>query len=303
MATVKCQLAATTAKLPGITRRMRGEASAYRQSVAAYKAAETNAVDLLSYSWKPMSIGDRMRLAIMFFTKLLILGKKAMLALMWKMAPWWFKNLYPELNPNTGPRAIPGGGVFIPPHQLFPDLFPTPPKPVKPYPGAGFPGYSVAAGFDASYCYNQHNYSRFIRSDGKNVGCTATAEAIVVSIAKGKAVSPNEMGWRSEKSVKEGQKWGATWQHSQDVPGSKDVSQDVKLVLIAAELVRGNAVIVRSSGAHSVAAIGIRDGADYTRLTPRDILIVDPADGKVKTLDQAANGCNMPDDWALKVAK
>lgn len=306
MATVKCQLAATTAKLPGITRRMRGEASAYRQSVAAYKAAETYAVGWLSYALNFFSIWEILRLFIFLTTESSTVLGNVVKIIVWTLLPSWFKILFPWLKPNVGSGAVPGGSVVCPPPQPAqpqPTPAPKPSGPLKPYPGPGFAGYSVAAGFDAAYCYNQNNYSRFEDEDGRNVGCTATAEAIVASISKGKAISPNEMGWLSYKDVAPGKDWGSTWRHSHEVPGSSGASQVAKLKMIADQLAEGRAVVVRANGKHTVAAIGIRDGADPSNPKPSDILIVDPATGKVTTLDKAVNGgCNMPDNKPLRIA-
>ena len=305
MASLKRQVRATAATLPPIAVRMRGESNAWRQSVALYKRAETGACDQIASTQQGASIWDLLRIILRFPSFLLpIIIGPALPVFPWLIFPWWFKPFFPAPAPGGG--AVPGEGVVVVPK---PPLLPVPPKsPVKPvsneklkpYPGAEYHDYSVIKGFDTAYCYNQNNYKRFLNKSGKNVGCTATAEAIVVSMAKGKPISPDEMGWSVNS---DGSVVGSTWKHSHEIPKSAGASQAEKLMMIADQIAEGNAVVVRANNNHSVAAIGIREGATPSNLTPADILILDPADGKVKTLDKALNGgCNMPDSWSLRVA-
>jgi len=168
-------------------------------------------------------------------------------------------------------------------------------KGTAPYSGSlNYSNYSVVGGFSEAYFYKQGDYGRFVNSSGRNVGCTATAEAIVVSMAKGTKVSPNDVGWATG---------GATWQHSHVIPGSNNMSSAQKLNLLASQLAGGNPVVVRANANHTVAAVGLKNGANMSNISASDILIVDPYTGKLTTLDKAASGgCSLPTGWSLMVA-
>jgi hypothetical protein len=225
-----------------------------------------------------------------------ILVGAALPLVLWPQIPWWifeylrhYRNGKIEIN--TGTTVI---GV-IESETPAPQDVPGSDAAMVPYTGKyKFSNFSVVAGFSDEYCYKQGNYKKFVDKSGKNVGCTATAEAIVVSIAKGKAVSPNKMGWGSG---------GAQWKNSHVIKGSKNFSTAKKLKTIAAQLAKGNAVIVRANSGHTVAAVGLKNGANLSKLKPSDILIVDPATGKLTTLDKAAaGGCHLNNGWSLMIA-
>jgi hypothetical protein len=171
-------------------------------------------------------------------------------------------------------------------------------KYMKPYTGSNYANYYVVKGYDDAYCYNQYNYSRFI-VNGTNKGCTATANATALSIKQGRAVSPNSIGWSSA---------GCVWKSVSSVKSStgktSGYGKQTQLNLIAQELVKGNAVIVRANSYHTVTAIGLKSTANLSSITASDILIIDPAGGTVKTLDKAGHGGYVyQSDWSLLIAK
>lgn len=140
-----------------------------------------------------------------------------------------------------------------------------------------YSGFLVLKNYKPDYLYCQYDYDRFIGSRGKNVGCTATADAMLASIYMDKPFSPNDEGWISGV--------GATWTNSVLVDGSKTYSVKKQCQVVYDYLNEGKPVIIRVTG-HSVTAIGLRSGVDRATITPSDILIADPADGKVKCADE-----------------
>lgn len=136
--------------------------------------------------------------------------------------------------------------------------------------------FLVLKNFNAKYLYRQYDYDRFI-SGGKNVGCTATADAMLASIYMDKPFSPNDEGWISGV--------GATWTNSVLVDGSKSFSVKRQCQETYDYLNEGKPVLIRVTG-HTVTAIGLRNGVDRANITPSDILIADPADAKVKCADE-----------------
>lgn len=163
------------------------------------------------------------------------------------------------------------------------------------YKNNNYSGFFVLKNFKAQYLYCQYDYDRFIGSSGKNVGCTATADAMLASIYMDKLFSPNDEGWVSGV--------GATWTNSVLVDGSKLFSVKRQCQEVYDYLNEGKPVLIRVIG-HSVTAIGVRVGVDRASITPADILIADPTDAKVKCADEMgyrvmtdANG------WGLRIPK
>lgn len=157
-----------------------------------------------------------------------------------------------------------------------------------------YTGFLVLKNFKSKYLYCQYNYSRFV-SGGRNVGCTATADAMLASIYRDKAFSPNDEGWIPGV--------GATWTNSVVLDGSKSYSVKQQCQAVYDYLNKGVPVMIRVVG-HSVTAIGVREGVARSQLTPADLLIADPADGKVKCANEmgwrvmtGANG------WGLRIPK
>lgn len=158
-----------------------------------------------------------------------------------------------------------------------------------------YSGFFVLKNFKPEYLYCQYDYDRFIGSSGKNVGCTATADAMLASIYTDQAFSPNDEGWISGV--------GATWTNSVVADGSKKYTVKQQCQAVYDYLNDGKPVLIRVIG-HSVTAIGLRKGVDRDLITPSDILIADPADAKVKCADEMgyrvmtdANG------WGLRIPK
>lgn len=139
-----------------------------------------------------------------------------------------------------------------------------------------YSGFLVLKNFKPEYLYCQYDYDRFISGD-RNVGCTATADAMLASIYMDKSFSPNDEGWIPGV--------GAKWTNSVLVDGSKTFSVKQQCQVVYDYLCEGKPVIIRVIG-HSVTAIGVRKGVDRTTITSADILIADPTDAKVKCADE-----------------
>lgn len=140
-----------------------------------------------------------------------------------------------------------------------------------------YSGFFVLKNFKPKYLYCQYDYGRFIGSNGKNVGCTATADAMLASIYMDKVFSPNDEGWISGV--------GATWTNSVLIDGSKTFSVKRQCQETYDYLNEGKPVLIRVTG-HTVTAIGLRKGVDRASITSADILIADPTDAKVKCADE-----------------
>ena len=138
-------------------------------------------------------------------------------------------------------------------------------------------GFLVLKNFKSKYLYCQYDYDRFIGSNGKNGGCTATADAMLASIYMDKPFSPNDEGWVYGV--------GAMWTNSTLIDGSKSFSVKRQCQETYDYLNEGKPVLIRVTG-HTVTAIGLRNGVDRANITPSDILIADPADAKVKCADE-----------------
>lgn len=129
--------------------------------------------------------------------------------------------------------------------------------------------------------FNQKNYSKFNSKNGSNVGCTATAEAFNASLNLGQDISPNDVGWTSG---------GCTWNYSNAYGTSiakwtYDNPQDY-LSCVASMARAGTSSIIRLTG-HSVVVVGVDESANMSNLQYSDILVLDPAGGELKTLEEA----------------
>ena len=144
------------------------------------------------------------------------------------------------------------------------------------YKGNSYSGFVVLKNFKPEYLYRQYDYDRFI-SGGRNVGCTATADAMLASVYMDKPFSPNDEGWIPGQ--------GATWTNSVLVDGSKTFSVKQQCQAVYDYLHEGKPVLIRVIG-HTVTAIGLRRDVDRASITPADILIADPTDAKVKCADE-----------------
>ena len=158
-----------------------------------------------------------------------------------------------------------------------------------------YSNFLVLKNFKPEYLYCQYDYKRFVNSSGKNVGCTATADAMLASIYLDRPFCPDDEGWIPGV--------GATWTNSVVAGGSKTYSVQQQCTATYGYLQEGMPVLIRVIG-HSVTAIGVRKGVTKETVKPSDLLIADPADGKVKRADEMgyrvmtdANG------WGLRIPK
>lgn len=157
--------------------------------------------------------------------------------------------------------------------------------------------YHVVPNFNSEYCFNQNDYRRFISSKG-NRGCTATAMCIAYSIYHDSMLSPNDVKWS---------RYGTSWEYCARYEANGSVyrgntyTQTEALQCAYACISGGKPMIIGVTGAgtdHVVTAVGIRDGADYSSLSLRDILIVDPNGGCISTL---AKYTGVDTEWGLRV--
>ena len=165
--------------------------------------------------------------------------------------------------------------------------------------------FNVVGGFRREFAFNQMNYRILRDGTGRNAGCTAASRAMVTSIHRGVYVSPYDKVPNSAVSA------NARTDTTQRIDIAPPAGAQEILNAVAEQLKQGNAVDVRANHAHSVAAVGIRNGA-APPFSASDILIVDPADGLLRTLDQAASGGWAPpsvwsstnsNGWTHRVAK
>lgn len=140
--------------------------------------------------------------------------------------------------------------------------------------------------------FNQHRYSELhLKGKTKNDGCTATADAVLATLVLGKFKNPID-GWSQDG--------GATWPNTKSIPGTSNyknpgtITKEEYLKRAAEQLENNNPVLIRVTNTtktvedgHTVCAIGIREGKTSANAGLEDILVVDPADGKVKTLFDA----------------
>lgn len=143
------------------------------------------------------------------------------------------------------------------------------------YSYSNYPEYSCVNDF-SNYTYCQKDYSKFVEN-GRNVGCTATSEAIAVSILhQNGQYTPDKMGWCAD---------GATWSNSNTIDVS-GMSEKERLGFLYDKIIDKTPVVVRTDyyGEHTVVAVGIKNNVDRNSLSQSDILIIDPNDGKVKLL-------------------
>lgn len=148
---------------------------------------------------------------------------------------------------------------------------------MKKYSDGGYSNYYVVKGYNKAYCYDQFDYDRYIVS-GRNQGCSAVSACMVLSMAKGKAVSPKTYPWYSD---------GCHWENMSYI---KSEGASTKLSQIVGQLKKGRAIALWANEYHCVCVIGCRGDANMSKLKASDLLIVDPATGSVTTLDKAQRG-------------
>ncbi len=156
---------------------------------------------------------------------------------------------------------------------------------------------------ETEYFYNQNDYEKFLNSNGENVGCTSTSEAIAYSIYHNEKVEPSEMKWATQ----------AAWGHSKVIEDTRNIKASEAYSIISDYVKQGIPVMFRvrteTKDGHHLTAVGIRYGADENNLGPSDVLVIDPWDGDMKTLAEytakSENGYKIIDncDWSLRIPK
>lgn len=148
---------------------------------------------------------------------------------------------------------------------------------MKKYADGGYTNYYVVKGYNKAYRYDQFDYDRYI-VDGRNQGCSAVSACMVLSMAKGKVVSPKSYPWYSD---------GCHWENMSSI---KSEGSSTKLSQIVGQLKKGRAIALWANEWHCVCVIGYRADANMSKLKASDLLIVDPATGGVTTLNNAQRG-------------
>lgn len=153
--------------------------------------------------------------------------------------------------------------------------------------------YNVIQGFDEKYVYCQKNSDN---SDFRANGCVSTSDAMVGAMTKGHDVNP-------EITFVNGQ---TTWGNAQTdaIPGSKTWSAERKYTEMYNQINSGNAVVIRVPG-HSMVAIGVKNGCDPNNMSAADVLVADPATGKISSLQECWGhyGGRLDNSWSLLIDK
>lgn len=164
------------------------------------------------------------------------------------------------------------------------------------YQGNDYSDFSVLDGFDPDACCVNQNY---IDHPASGKLCVSVAQMILHKIKTGETTDPRST-WGPN---------GTEYDYTQTIEDPA-VYQDQPSILreIFNQVVNNNnPVMVRMQG-HSVTVIGIRNGKTADTLTIDDVLVVDPASGKVCTFREACcySGrgeffTNGPDDYWLRI--
>ena len=176
------------------------------------------------------------------------------------------------------------------------------------YRGNDYSNYTTVASYDESKVLWQKDprwNEVFTEPGNGNVGCTCTAGTILHNLKH-----PDNMLTPPDcKNNKRGLNWK---EYAVKIESSRNVSPQEQRSIIADYISKGEPTMVRINGAgtyggHNLVAIGMRDGADPANLSNADILCIDPADGKVKTLEQGIKyikgSTDIDTSWALATAK
>lgn len=134
--------------------------------------------------------------------------------------------------------------------------------------------YKVIKGFDPDFVLYQRNYHN------GSIACTASCDAMVKSIMTGEKTIPTKDYWKGDS---------CTWPNTTKLKGSTEMTVSQQCETIYQYVTEGKPVVMRVTG-HSVLAVGIRDGAQAGNITPADILVADPGDGKIKTAAEIYSG-------------
>lgn len=146
--------------------------------------------------------------------------------------------------------------------------------------------FNVLKGFKHEYCMEQEYYEAKLGLEGM---CVGVADCIAGSIKRGYKIEPKRNDFDAEGR--------AYWTYTDPVPGTQYCTVEEQCREIYRQLSAGNPVMLRvddnhsaTKYGHSVTAIGLREGVTLDNITPADILIADPGDGKIKTADQIYYG-------------
>lgn len=155
----------------------------------------------------------------------------------------------------------------------------TAPAGMKDYEGSskdltpnGYKDFNVVDGFDDSLVHSQSEYNTYYtNSQGqkKNGGCTSVSDSIVYALNHDTEFSNPENSWKN----------GMTYWTTQSIRSKDNLDAQARLNETYNQIVNnGKAVVFRVTN-HSMAAVGIREGADPANVTPADILVCDSGPG------------------------
>lgn len=159
--------------------------------------------------------------------------------------------------------------------------------------GKDYSNYNVISSFDSKYCYKQGNYKQYVKN-GSNRGCSVTAVATAVSMLTNTQIEPTELLNEDGKNVfrfPDGMNWNEVQECK--ISGHNPSSEQELLKALYKNVSDGKPVVLTfgktpdGNGNHYVTVIGVNGSANKDKLTPSDILVMDPANGKVKTLQEA----------------
>ena len=207
----------------------------------------------------------------------------------------WLKNISgnssSEGNENSGNEhenqhsgdGNTGNTPSTPPTQ------PSVPEGLKRYDGSskdvspnGYSDFNVVDGFDDSLAHSQFEYDTYYTNSSgqrKNGGCTSVSDSIVYALNHDTEFPNPENSWKN----------GQTYWTTQSIRSNENLGAQDRLNEVYNQIVnKGNAVVVRVTN-HSMAAVGIKEGADPNNVTPADILVCDSGytnTGRICTLQE-----------------
>ena len=172
----------------------------------------------------------------------------------------------------------------------------------KDHPANAYGDYNVVRGFDDSLVHSQFEYNTMYTDDNGNVkngGCTSVSDSIVHALNTGEPFQNPENSWGAG---------GCHWTTSA-IDGTNSMNSQQRLNEVYNQISNnGKAVVVRVTG-HSMAAVGVRTGADPNNITAADILVCDSGPkngGQIRTLQDffnsnSARSMDGGNGWSLRV--
>lgn len=129
------------------------------------------------------------------------------------------------------------------------------------------------------------NHGNYMDVGGVSQGCTITCMAIIWWMMHGKDAfrDPSEFCVRYDGTNSD---VSAVWAKG-NISMSGAMSQSNALATAYAQISEGKPCMMyanRSYGPHAVVIVGIKEGVDAGNLSPKDFLVIDPWDGKTKSL-------------------